>query len=67
MRQVIAVRLTRLKRKSARVEVQRIRQTDHSRAAMRACGPRGMFCEGFAPPAHDRSIAGAPRGDVKSL
>eukprot|EP00959_Pyramimonas_sp_CCMP1952_P282109 5896755-Pyramimonas_sp.AAC.1 len=24
-------------------------------------------CEGFAPSAHDRSIAGAPRGDMTSL
>ena len=39
----------------------------HALAAARACGPRGIFCKGFAPWAHDKSIAGAPRGDVKSL
>eukprot|EP00959_Pyramimonas_sp_CCMP1952_P130495 2728860-Pyramimonas_sp.AAC.1 len=34
--QVTAVMLTRLKRKSARAECHRIRQTDHARAAVRA-------------------------------
>ena len=42
-------------------------QTDHARAAVRACGPRGIFCKGFVPSARDRSIASAPRGDMKSL
>ena len=50
-------------RKSARAEVQEICQTGHARAAVRACGPRGIFCKGFVPWAHDRSIAGAPRGE----
>ena len=67
MRQVIAMMLTRSMRKSARAEDQEICQTDHERAAVRACGPRGAFCKGFVPWAHDRSIASAPRGDMKSL
>ena len=54
-------------RKPARAEVQEICQTDHARAAVRACGPRGIFCKGFVPWAHDRSIASAPRGGMKSL
>ena len=54
-------------RKSARAEDQEICQTDHERAAVRACGPRGVFCKGFVPWAHDRSIASAPRGEMKSL
>ena len=61
MRQVIAMMLTRLKRKSARAEVQETCQTDHARATVRARGPRGIFCKGSAPWAHDRSIASAPR------
>ena len=48
-------------------EVQETCQTDHARAAVRACGPRGIFCKGFVPSAHDRSIAGAPRGEMKSV
>ena len=67
MRQVIAMMLTRSMRKSARAEDQEICQTDHERAAVRACGPRGSFCKGFVPWAHDRGIASAPRGDMKSL
>ena len=67
MRHVIAMMLTRSMRKSARAEVQEICQTDHARAAVRACGPRGIFCKGFVPWAHDRSIAGAPRGEMKSV
>ena len=60
--------LTRSMRKSARAEDQEIGQTDHERAAVRACGPRGAFCcKGFVPWAHDRSIASAPRGEIKSL
>ena len=59
--------LARLKGKSARAEVRETCQTDHARAAVRACGPRGIFCKGFVPWAHDRSIAGAPRDDMKSL
>ena len=59
--------LTRSMRKSARAEDQEICQTDHARAAVRACGPRGAFCKGFVPWAHDRSIASTPRGDMKSL
>ena len=59
--------LTRSMRKSARAEDQEICQTDHERAAVRACGPRGAFCKGFALWPHDRSIASAPRGDMKSL
>ena len=47
MRQVIAMMLTRLKRKSARAEVQETCQTDHARAAVRACGPRGIFLQGI--------------------
>ena len=61
MRQVIAMMVARLPRMSARAEVQETSQTDHARAAMRARGPRGTFCKGFVPWAHDRSIAGAPR------
>ena len=50
---MIAMMLTRSIRKSAEV---------------RACGPRGGFCKGFVPWAHDdRSIASAPRGEMKSL
>ena len=67
MRQVIAMMVTTLHRKSARAEVQETCQTDHARAAVRACGPRGIFCKGFVPSAHDRSIAGAPRGEMKSV
>ena len=59
--------LIRLQRKSARAEVQETCLTDHAHAAVRACAPRGIFCKGFAPWAHDRSIAGAPRGGMKSL
>ena len=59
--------LTRSMRKSARAEDQEICQTDHERAAVRACGPRGVFCKGFVPWAHDRNIASAPRGDMKPL
>ena len=59
--------VTTLMRKSARAEVQETCQADHARAAVRACGPRGIFCKGFVPWAHDRSIAGAPRGDMKSF
>ena len=66
-RQAIAMMLTRSMRKSARAEDQEICQTDHERAAVRACGPRGGFCKGFVPWAHDRSIASAPRGEMKSL
>ena len=29
--------------------------------------PASVFCKGFAPWAHDRSIASAPRGEMKSL
>ena len=67
MRQVIAMVLTRSIRTSARAEDQELCQTDHARAAVRACGPRGAFCKGFVPWAHDRSIASAPRGKMKSL
>ena len=67
MRHVIAMMVTRSITKSARAEVQEICQTDHARAAVRACGPRGIFCKGSVPWAHDRSIASASRGDVKSL
>ena len=67
MRQVIAMMLIRLQRKSARAEIQETCLTDPAHAAVRACAPRGIFCKGFAPWAHDRSIAGAPRGDTKSL
>jgi hypothetical protein len=67
MRQVIAMMLTRSMRKSARAEDQEICQTDHERAAVRACGPRGVLCKGFVPWAHDRSIASAPRGEMKTL
>ena len=59
--------LTRSMRKSARAEDQEICQTDHERAAVRACGPRGSFCKGFVPWARDRSIGSAPRGEMKSL
>ena len=59
--------LIRLQRKSARAEVQETCLTDHAHAAVRACAPRGIFCKGFAPWAHDRSIAGAPRGEMKSV
>ena len=59
--------VTTLKRKSARAEVQEICQADHARAAVRACGPRGIVCQGFVPWAHDRSIASAPRDGMKSL
>ena len=59
--------LIRLQRKSARAEIQETCLTDPAHAAVRACAPRGIFCKGFAPWAHDRSIAGAPRGDMKSL
>ena len=67
MRRVIAMMVTRSMRKSAREEVQEMCQADHARAAVRACGPRGIFCKGFVPWTHDRSIASAPRGDMKSL
>ena len=50
-----------------RAEVQETCQTDHARATVRACGPRGIFCKGFVPWAHDRSIASAPRGKMKSV
>ena len=59
--------LTRSIRKSARAEDQEICQTDHERAAVRACGPRCSFCKGFVPWARDRSKASAPRGDLKSM
>ena len=59
--------LTRMLRKSARAEAQEFCQTGHARAAVRACGPRGIFCKGFVPWAHDRSVVVAPRGDMKSL
>ena len=52
MRHLIAMMQTRSIRKSAEV---------------RACGPRGGFCKGFVPWAHDRSIASPPRGGMKSL
>ena len=67
MRQVIAMMLTRSMRKSARAEDQEICQTDHERAAARACGPRGSLCKGFVPWAHDRNIANAQRGEMKSV
>ena len=67
MRHVIAMMVTRSMTKSARAEVQEICQTDHARAAVRACGPHGIFCKGFVPWTHDRSIASAPRGEMKSL
>ena len=67
MRQVIAMMLTRSMRKSARAEDQDICQTGHARAAVRACGPRGICCKGFVPWAHDRSIASTPRGEMKTL
>ena len=63
---VIAMMGTRSVTKSAREEVQEIYQTDHARAAVRACCPRGIFCKGFVPWTHERSIASAPRGDMKS-
>ena len=66
MRQVIAMMVT-TKRKSARAEVQETCQADHARAAVRACGPRGIFCKGSVPWAHDKGIASAPRGGMKSL
>ena len=59
--------VTTLKRKSARAEVQETCQADHARAAVRACGPRGIFCKGFVPWAHDRSIASALRGGMNSV
>ena len=59
--------LTRSMRKSARAEYQEICQTDHERAAVRACAPRNAFCKGFVPWAHDRSIASAPRGEMKTV
>ena len=40
---VIAMMVTRSMTKSARAEVQEICQTDHARAAVRACGPRGIL------------------------
>ena len=58
--------LTRSMRKSARAEDQEICQSDHERAAVRVCGPRGACCKGFVPWARDRSIASAPRGEMKS-
>ena len=67
MRQVNAMMLTRSMRKSARAEYQDICQTDRARAAVRGCCPRGICCKGLVPWAHDRSIASAPRGDMKSL
>ena len=59
--------LTRSMKKSARAEDQENSQTDHARAAVRACGPGGFCCKGFVPWAHDMSIASAPRGEMKSL
>ena len=59
--------LTRAMRKSARAEDQEICQTDHARAALRAGGPRGAFGERFVHWPHDRSIASAPRGEMKLL
>ena len=47
--------LTRLKRKSARAVVQETCQTDHARAAVRACGPHGIFCKGLWPLAGART------------
>ena len=67
IRHVIAMMVARSMTKSARAEVQEICQTDHARAAVRACGPRGVFCTGCVPWTHERSIASAPRGDMKSL
>ena len=66
MRHVIAMTVTRSMTKSARAEVQEMCQTDHARAAVRACGPRGIFCNGFVPWTHERGVASAPRGDMKS-
>ena len=67
MRQVIAMMLTRSMRRSARAEDREICQTDHERAAVRACAPRNAFCKGLVPWAHNRSIASAPRDEMKSL
>ena len=67
MKHVIAMLVTRSMRKSARIEGQEVCQTDDARAAVRACGPRGIFCKGFVPWAHDKSIASAPRGGMKSV
>ena len=47
MRHVVAMMVTRSMTKSARAEVQEICQTDHARAAVRACGPRGIFLQGI--------------------
>ena len=66
MRRVIAIMVTRSMRKSAREVGQEMCQADHARAAVRACGPRGIFCKGFVPWTHERGIASAPRGDMKS-
>ena len=66
MRHVIAMMVTRSMTKSTRAEVQEICRTDHARAAVRAWCPRGIFCKGFVPWTHERSIASAPRGDMKS-
>ena len=64
---VIEMMVTRSMTKSTRAEVQEICQTDHARAAVRAWCPRCIFCKGFVPWTHERSIASAPRGDMKSL
>ena len=40
---VIEMMVTRSMTTSTRAEVQEICQTDHARAAVRACGPRGIF------------------------
>ena len=66
MRRVIAIMVTRSMRKSAREVGQEMCQADHARAAVRACGPRGIFCKGFVPWTHQRGIASAPRGNMKS-
>ena len=44
---LIAMMVTRSMRKSAREEVQEMCQADHARAAVRACGPRGIFLQGI--------------------
>ena len=66
MRRVIAIMVTRSMRKSAREVGQEMCQADHARAAVRTCGPRGIFCTGFVPWTHQRGIASARRGDMKS-
>ena len=63
MRKVIAMMMAALMRKSARAEIQEICQNDHARASTRAWCPRGIFCKGFVPWAHDR----ASRDEMKSV